>query len=82
MFAEIIFEPFTSIQTRAGVNLIRDEKGFIYSLHGSTKDGNKTWRCNKRRSPELKCKSYVRTQGEFIICHFYEHNHYPQNPAE
>jgi len=65
------------VQSRSGVTVIKDEKGYIYSFQKETKDGNKTWRCNKRRS-EFKCRSYVRTRDNFIILHFYEHNHYPQ----
>ena len=73
------YEPFTVVPSQGSHrnHLIRDSKGFVYSFNGKTKDGNVTWRCNKRRT-ECKCKSYVRTQDQFIICHFYEHNHYPQ----
>lgn len=73
------YEPFTVVPSQGSHrnHLIRDSKGFVYSFNGKTKDGNVTWRCNKRRT-ECKCKSYVRTQDQFIICHFYEHNHCPQ----
>lgn len=65
-------DPFTQLKS----NSIEDQNGYKFSFDRLLKNGDKTWRCAKRRS-KCKCQAYVKTRENLIILQYYKHNHHP-----
>ena len=65
-------DPFTQLKS----NSIEDQNGYKFSFDRILKNGDKTWRCAKRRS-KCKCQAYVKTRENLIILQYYKHNHHP-----
>ena len=52
---------------------IIDENGYSYNHNYTMKNGNKTWRCCKKKSKE--CKAYIVTENGWIKERINYHNH-------
>jgi hypothetical protein len=73
MFAEF----YTIVQNRSGTDSVLDGKGFKYSNPPTkNKTGCSLWKCSKAKRGH--CKASVQILGEYIMCHFGEHNHGPE----